>query len=317
MNRRASQSLDPTYQEAYMHRLFLAAMTALLASSAFAGENTRTEDVIYGRKYGMALTMDIFEPKESKNGAGVIFCVSGGFFSSKEAINPAWCKVFTDRGYVVFAVCHGSQPRFTIPEICTDMHRAVRFIKHNAKKWGVDPNRLGITGGSAGGHLSLMQGNAFKPGDSNAKDPIEKQSSQIAAVACFFPPTDFLNYGKDGEIALGTGTLKGFKPPFDFWERNRTTGSLELITDETKRIEIGKSVSPAHHVSKNSAPTLIIHGDKDLLVPIQQSEILKPKYEAAGVPFELIVKKGGDHGWAGIDKDLTTFADWFDKQMKK
>jgi acetyl esterase/lipase len=303
---------------ATMRRSILASLLAVLSGlPAIAADFTRTEDVIYGRKYGMALTMDIFEPKEGKNGAGVIFCVSGGFFSAKEAINEAWCKVFTDRGYVVFAVCHGSQPRFTIPEICTDMHRSVRFIKHNAKKWGVDPNRLGITGGSAGGHLSLMQGNAFKPGDSNAKDPIEKQSSQIAAVACFFPPTDFLNYGKDGEIALGTGTLKGFKPPFDFWQRNATTGSLELITDEKKRIEIGKSVSPAHHVSKNSAPTLIIHGDKDMLVPIQQSEILKPKYEAAGVPFELVVKKGGDHGWAGIDKDLTTFADWFDKQMKK
>ena len=301
-----------------MRRTILASLVVVLSSLPdFAADITRTEDVIYGRKYGMALTMDVFEPKENKNGAGVIFCVSGGWFSAKTSINANWCKVFTDRGYVVFAVCHGSQPRFTIPEVLEDMHRSVRFIKLNAKKYGVDPDRLGITGGSAGGHLSLMQGNAFLPANETAAEPINRLSSKVAAVACFFPPTDFLNYGKDGEIALGTGTLKGFKPPFDFWQRNATNGSLELITDETKRIEIGKSVSPAHHVSKNSAPTLIIHGDKDKLVPIQQSELLKPKYEAAGVPFELVVKKGGDHGWNGIDKDLTTFADWFDKQMKK
>ncbi|MFO0935256.1 MAG: alpha/beta hydrolase [Gemmataceae bacterium] len=297
----------------------LSSLLALVAMSSplFAGDVTRTEDVIYGRKFGLAMTMDVFEPKENKNGAGVIFCVSGGFFSSKEAVNPAACKIFTDRGYVVFAVVHGSQPRFTIPEILDDMHRATRFIKHNASKWGVDPERLGITGGSAGGHLSLMQGNAFKPADPKAKDPIDRHSSRVAAIACFFPPTDFLNYSKAGEIALGTGILKGFRPPFDFWERNPTTGSLVVITDEKKRVEIGRAISPAHHVSKNSAPALIYHGDKDELVPIQQAELMKVAYAKAGVPFELVVKPGAGHGWGGMDKDLAKFATWFDQYLKK
>ena len=299
-------------------RLFHA-FFALIAftSPLLAGEMTRTEDVIYGRKFGLAMTMDVFEPKENKNGAGVIFCVSGGFFSSKEAINKGWCNLLTDRGYVVFAVVHGSQPRFTIPEILEDMHRATRFIKHNAAKWGVDPERLGITGGSAGGHLSLMQGNAFKPGDPNAKDPIEKQSSRVAAIACFFPPTDVMNYGKMGEVSLGTGVLKGFKPPFDFWERDAITGSLNVITDETKRRVIGKAISPVYHVKKESAPAFIIHGDKDLLVPIQQAELIKAAYEKVGVPFELSVKVGGDHGWVGMEKDLVKCVDWFDKYLKK
>ena len=76
-----------------------------------------------------------------------------------------------DRGYTVFAVVHGSQPKFTIPEVLDDMHRAVRFIRHNAKKYGIDPDRLGITGGSAGGHLSLMQGTAGKAGNPKSPGP--------------------------------------------------------------------------------------------------------------------------------------------------
>ncbi len=89
---------------------------------------TRTEDVIYGRKFGTALTMDVFRP-EKQNGAAVIFAVSGGWFSAHEAINAGFLKEFLDRGYTVFAVVHGSQPKFTIPEILEDMHRSVRFIR--------------------------------------------------------------------------------------------------------------------------------------------------------------------------------------------
>jgi acetyl esterase/lipase len=300
-------------------RFLLSSVAAFLAASALsAGEMTRTEDVVYARKYGMALVMDVFEPKEGKNGAGVIFCVSGGFFSSKQAINAGWVKTFTDRGYVVFAVCHGSQPRFTIPEIISDMQQAVWFIKQNAtKKWGVDPKRLGATGGSAGGFLALTLGNNVQPENPDPKEPLKRYDSRVASVACFFPPTDVMNYGAEGVVDLGTGVLKGFRPPFDFWERDPKTGSLLFITDEAKRIAIGKAMCPIYHVSKDSAPAYVIHGDADKLVPIQQSERMKAAYDKVGAPFELVVKKGADHGWVGIEKDLVPFCDWFDKTLKK
>ncbi len=276
---------------------------------------TRTEDVIYGRKYGMALTLDVFTPKQKANGAGVIFCVSGGWFSDKRAVPVPLITPLVERGYTVFAVMHGSQPKFTIPEVLEDMHRAVRFIRHDAKKYGVDPDRLGITGGSAGGHLSLMQGTAPKPGQVASLDPVDRESSRVQAVGCFFPPTDFLNYGKEGEIALGQGTLTAFRPPFEFWERDKKTNALILITDEEKRKEIGKQISPVYHVSKDSAPALIIHGDADKLVPIQQAKLMIEAYKKAGVPCELVVKPGAQHGWLGMDKDMTTIADWFDKYL--
>jgi acetyl esterase/lipase len=292
-------------------------LAALTAPPTPAQEYTRKEDVIYGRKHGLAMTMDVFAPKEKGNGLGIVFCVSGGWFSSKQSINANFYKPFLNRGYTVFAVLHGSQPKFTIPEVLEDMHLAVRYIKVHAKEYNVDPERLGIAGASAGGHLSLMQGNAFKPANPESKDPLERVSSRVAAVACFFPPTDFLNYGESGNIALGGGTLAAFRPPFDFWEREKGTNKLVVIADEDRRKEIGKQISPITHVKKDSAPAMIIHGDKDKLVPIQQAEVIGEKYKEVGVPFELVVKKGGDHGWADIGKDIETLADWFDKHLKK
>jgi acetyl esterase/lipase len=290
-------------------------------SAASSPPHTRQEDVIYGRKFGTALTMDVFTPKKDANGAAIIFAVSGGWFSAHETIDFSFFKPFVielvQRGYTVFAVVHGSQPKFTIPEILEDMHRAVRYIRHHAKDFHIDPERIGITGGSAGGHLSLMQGTAGKVGDPKAKDPVDRGSSRVQAVACFFPPTDFLNYGKEGEVALGTGILKDFRPPFDFREQDPKTKSFVVITDEKKRQAIGREISPVYHVSKDSAPALIIHGDADKLVPIQQAEIIIARFKAAGVPAELVVKPGAKHGWPGMEKDMKTIADWFDKHLQK
>ena len=278
---------------------------------------TRKEDVIYSRKFGVALTMDVFTPKEKANGAAIVYCISGGFFSSKEAINPLIFTEAFNRGYTVFAVVHGSQPKFTIPEIVDDMHRAVRFIRHHAREYGIDPNRIGITGGSAGGHLSLMMGCAGTDGDPKAKDPIDRGSSRVQAVACFFPPTDFLNYGKEGEVALGTGVLAAFKAPFDFMEFDPKTRSFTPVTDEDKRKEIGRKISPIYFVDEKSAPTLLIHGDADKLVPIQQSERIIERLKAAKVPCELVVKKDEKHGWPTILTDVKTLIDWFDKHLQK
>jgi acetyl esterase/lipase len=296
-------------------------LLAVLASSSnsFAADEpfTRTQDVIYGRKFGTALTLDVFTPKENANGAAVVWVVSGGWFSSHDSVNAGFISEFLKRGYTVFAVVHGSQPKFTIPEVLEDMHRSVRFIRSKAEQYKIDPDRIGITGGSAGGHLSLMQGTAGTPGNPEAKDPVDRFSSRVQAVACFFPPTDFLNYGETGQIALGNGILKDFRAPFDFKEFDNKVKAFVVITDEDKRQEIGKAISPVNHVSADDPPSLIIHGDADKLVPIQQAEIIIEKFKAAQVPCELVVKKGAAHGWAGLDKDIVILADWFDKYLAK
>ena len=281
---------------------------------------TRQADVIYGRKYGVALTLDVFTPKKDSNGTATIFVVSGGWYSGHEALDapagPGFVNALVKRGYTVFAVVHGSQPKFTIPEILQDMNRAVRFVRHHAREYHVDPQRIGIYGGSAGGHLSLMQGVAGDEGDPKAKDPIDRVSSRVQAVACFFPPTDFLNYGKEGENALGRGVLAGFKAPFDFTELDSRTRAFVPVTDEQKFLEIGRKIAPINHVTPEDPPTLILHGDADKLVPIQQAEIFVKKMKDAGVEAKLIAKPGEGHGWRDLEKDLVHIADWYDAHLK-
>jgi acetyl esterase/lipase len=299
-------------------------MIGIAAEAARAADEpafTRKEDVIYGRKFGTALTMDVFTPTKDANGAAAVFAVSGGWYSAHEAIDSPFFKDFIPElikhGYTVFAVVHGSQPKFTIPEAIADMNRSVRYIRYHAKDYKIDPNRIGITGGSAGGHLSLMQGTAGDLGDAKAKDPVDRTSSRVQAVACFFPPTDFLNYGEKGKEALGTGTLADFRAPFDFHEFDPKVKAFLPITDEEKRREIGRKISPIYHVSADDPPTLIIHGDADKLVPFQQAETIIAKFKEVGVPAELVVKKGEAHGWKDISKDMSIIADWFDKYLKK
>ncbi|RLS52491.1 MAG: alpha/beta hydrolase [Planctomycetota bacterium] len=283
----------------------------LCAEEAF----TRTEDVIYGRKFGTALTLDVFQPRQNANGAAIVWCVSGGWYSAHEGVHVGAIQEYLKRGYTVIAVVHGSQPKFTIPEVLEDMHRAVRFIRSRAEQYQIDPQRIGITGASAGGHLSLMQGTAGTAGNPESKDPVDRQSSRVQAVACFFPPTDFLNYGQPGENAIGRGVLKDFRAPFDFHEFDLKTRSFLPITDEERILTIGRSISPVNHATSDDPPTLIIHGDADKLVPIQQAELIIEKLKAAGVTAELVVKPGAAHGWPEMGKDAVTLADWFDKHL--
>ena len=128
--------------------LGLAVLTPMPAPAAADEPAYSRKEVIYGRKFGTALTMDVFTPKKDANGAGVVFVVSGGWYSDHNGITallPLFSQPLLDRGYTVFAVCHGSNPKYTIPEILEDMHRSVRFIRYNAKEYGIDPQRIGIT----------------------------------------------------------------------------------------------------------------------------------------------------------------------------
>lgn len=290
----------------------------LAAQAAEEGGYTRQQDIIYGRKHGMALTMDIFRPKERANGLGVVFVVSGGWFSSHAPNGHASRFAhLLERGYTVFAVVHGSQPKFAIPEILEDMNRAVRFIRFHAKEYGIDPERIGITGASAGGHLSLMQGTAGDNGNPKSQDPIDRVSSRVQAVACFYPPTDFLNYGKPGENAVGRGILWNFSGAFDFREYDPYWRKLVPVVDEEKIQKLGWWISPVNHVTPDDPPTLIIHGDKDWLVPIQQAEVIVEKLKGADVEAKLVVKPGAEHGWPDMSKDAAQIADWFDAHLKK
>ncbi len=273
----------------------------------------RTEDVIYGRKHGMALTLDAFQP-EKPNGAGLVFLVNGGWLSSKDTplmvtIRPDDYAEYLKRGYTVFAVVTSSQPKFTIAEEIQDVQRAVRFIRTNAGKYGVDANRLGVLGASSGGHLTLSLATQGGPGNTDSPDPVERQSSAVQAAACFFPPTDFLNYGGPGISGVGQGPLAPLQVAF----------GPQALTEEG-RMKLGREISPIYHVTSKLPPTLIIHGDADDVVPLQQSEAFVERARTENARnVELIIRAGKGHGWGDFwrsTEDVKAFADWFDKSLK-
>jgi acetyl esterase/lipase len=297
-----------------------AALAALAALALFLWlqppKYERTKNTIYGRSAGVTLTLDVFTPENEKNGIGVIAVASAGWKSGPELVQPIFYHELLRRGYTVFAVVHRSQPEFTIPEIVEDTQRAVRFVRYNAKTYGIDPNRIGILGASSGGHLALMQGAGGDDGNPDATDPVERVSSRAQAVGCFYAPTDMLNYGGDGRNLVNPGMDPAYIAAFNYKKFDKQKTQFERVTDEKNCREITRRISPITHVNAASAPTLFLHGDADDLVPLQQSEVMVARLQKAGVPAKLIVWKGVKHGdmWTSY-RHLSHVADWFDLHL--
>jgi len=271
------------------------------------------EDVVYGNKDGLAMTMDVLTPEKDAKGIGVILVSSGGWKSAKSNVsgeNEArikqehWIQGLLKGGYTVFLMRHGSSPRYLVSEMVDDIRRGVRFVRANAQRFHVDPERLGITSGSSGGHLSLMVATTGDDGKPDSADPIERTSSRVQAVVAWFPPTDLINWGSPG----GYRMIEKIRPGL-------LDSILGKITDLEGQL---KAISPIYQISKDDPPLLLIHGDRDLTVPVQQSKIMKDKYEEAGLPVQLIVQPGGGHTyWLGIMNQYPAVWTFFDQYLKK
>ena len=228
-------------------------------------------------------------------------------------------NLYLESGYTLFGVMVSSQPQFTIPDEIIDLKRAVRFIRFNAKEYGIDADKIGITGSSSGGHLSLMIATADETVNTKSADPVDKVSSRVQAAAVFYPPTDFINYGgvnKSGTINQSFLVLSGLAAAFDFKVWSDTAKTFISVTDMQKRLAIAKEISPINSVSSDDPPVIIIHGDKDFSVPKQQSESIIAKFKEANVTCNLIIKEGGGHGWRNREIEEKNFVNWFDKYLK-
>ena len=278
----------------------LARVWTLLLIAAVLGAPVQADDdisvspdVVYGHKVGMALTMDVFRPHQA-NGAGILFMVSGGWYSKwtpTEKMRPIF-RPLLDKGFTVFAVRHGSSPRYKLPDARADVDRAVRYIRLNAATFNIDPNRLGVYGGSAGGHLSLMIGLDSSEGDPKARDEVERTSSRVAAVVAYFPPVDL-------RLSVGGPFVKRF-PALDFDK------------------ELAESVSPILYVTDDDPPILLIHGDADDLVPLSASESIHSLLQEVDVTTKLVVIEGGDHGFRNPEHRAQAnvqLVDWFEKYL--
>ena len=281
---------------------FLTAVLFAAANSPSSAQNVeRISDLIYAKHDGVALTMDVFKP-EKPNGAAVVKIVSGGWNSNHKGISDGgWPR----SGYTTFVVVHGTQPRFHIDEIVADLQRAIRFVRANAEKYGVNPNKIGVTGSSAGGHLSLLLAVKADTIDPNASDPVDRFSSEVNAVACFYPPTDFINWAKEGDSNEGVGPLNNRVPAF----------GPKIDSAEGKQ-KTGRELSPMTWVHKQQPPIYIVHGDADTVVPVSQALRFQKKSVEAGAKCEVLVREGAAHGgWVEMSDDNVRMSEWFNLQL--
>jgi acetyl esterase/lipase len=264
-------------------------------AQAPARQPSVTTDVVYGHKDGLALTFDVHRPAQP-NGAGVIAIVSGGFQSSVEMsrliVDGYLAPLLNEKGFTIFAVRHGSSPRYPLSAIVADVRRSVRFIRQHAGEYGVDPNRIGVYGGSAGGHLALLLGTTADSGDPSASDAVLKESSRVAAVVAYFPPTDLARFG--------TESIRKAFP------------AMRLTDAEAAEY------SPIRFVSPASAPSLIVHGDADTAVPIVEGETMHGALTKAGVPSSFLRIEGAGHGFSGADLERVKAATvgWFERHLR-
>ena len=273
-------------------------------------------DVVYGHKAGMALTFDVFMPAGEANGVGILNMVSGGWISRWTAPEQAQAgyQALLDRGFTVFAIRHGSSPRFDVPEAYADVTRAVRFVRLHASTYGIDPARLGVYGGSAGGHLSLMLGLASDEGDPDATDEVLRMSSRVAAVVANYPPVDLRKRAMPSERFPATLPERGL-----FFARGVVApGAADRFVALAFEDELGASVSPILHVSADDPPTLLIHGNADALVDFNNSELIHSALVASGVETGLVVIEGAGHGFRTAEDRAQASEElvgWFGKHL--
>ena len=283
-----------------MNRFLMFCVLLLLPTISFAADESVeiTPDVVYGHKDGLAMTFDVFTPKQNANGAGVLFMVSGGWYSvwqPAERSRPFF-EPLTNKGFTVFTVRHGSSPKYSIPEAVSDVRRSVRYIRLNAERFHVDPNRLGVYGMSAGGHLSLMLGTASDEGKADAADPVERVSDRVQAVVAFVAPTDLTIMVKDAPDRL---------PAYSRFP------ALDLDLPNAKRH------SPLSLVTTDDAPTLLLAGAKDDLVPIDHSRKIREAFDKEKVSNKLVEFENAGHGFGPdvLPKAVEEMIAWFETHL--
>jgi acetyl esterase/lipase len=283
-------------------RALLPCAAALLAADCLAADSpyTQTKNVVYAEVDGVGLVLDVFAPTGTPNGLGIVDVTSGEFFSDRGKIEDhrraRVFDIFCAKGYCVFAMRPGSVTKFSLGEMAKNLKQGITWVKDHSGDYKIDPVRLGIMGASAGGHLASLV----------AVTADEK--SAVKAAGVFFPPTDFLDF-RGQKIDANTDPAKVTRVKQFVYPNGTSPASASELVEKLR------AVSPALLVTEKAPPFLIIHGDADMVVPLNQSERLLAALKSAGVPAELIVKKGGGHPWLTIPEEVQVMADWFDKQL--
>jgi len=282
--------------------LLLVGGTVLFASAQSYPEPPPTltlkRDVNYATVDGQSLSMDVVTPNVGKGPFPAVLCIHGGGWSSGHKKDMVGCAYMLGQlGFVTTSIDYRLAPQAHFPAQVEDAKAAVRYMRSHAKELDIDPNRIGVVGSSAGGHLALFLGTTDKlPSDTSQS----RVSSAVAAVVSLAGPTSLsLPLPPDSEKIV-----------------ERFIGK-----SRTENPELFEKASPAHYLTATAAPILMIHGSKDELVPYNQATTMLAACRKTGVEAELITIADGGHGGGGNqaewDASILKMADFLKKQLKQ
>ncbi len=258
----------------------------------------------YGTGGGRPLTMHLLKPKKPlRQYAPVIVFIHGGaWYEGGKDDGLSHLTRFVQRGYIGATIDYRLTGEAIFPAQIEDCKCAIRYLRAHSVEYGLDPDHIGVWGESAGGHLAALLGVSLNDKSLEGKGGLEKYSSRVQAVVDCYGPTDLLKIGRyPSEIKHDAA---------DSAESRLIGGPIQENKDKAIK------ASPITYVGKDSPPFLILHGDKDPIVPLNQSELLASALKKAKIEVTFYVVKGGGHGFGGPEIDAM-IASFFDKHLIK
>ena len=268
------------------------------AKAAWADKVSAQTDIEYAKAGDVSLKLDVYQPKAeaAKPRPAVVWIHGGGWQNGNKSSGAGRLGALVASGdYVGVSVGYRLTDVAIWPAQIHDCKAAIRFIRANAAKYGIDPNRIGVWGSSAGGHLVSMLGTSGDVKEVEGNLGTTGVSSRVTCVVDFCGPSDFLAIGIEAP-----GLNRPGQPVY------------KLLGGPAKeKADAAKQASPITYVTKDDPPFLIMHGTQDGTVPIKQAELLYDAEKKAGVDATFVKIEGGGHGFGGpaVDTRVRAFLD--------
>ena len=257
-------------------------------------------DIEFAKAGDKSLLLDLYLPKNATGKVPVIMWVHGGGWKngSKNKVKGLW---LVEQGYALASISYRLTQEAIWPAQINDCRSAVRFLRSNADKYGLNGDKIAAWGGSAGGHLVAVLGTQDLPKD-------EKVSSRVQAVLDWYGPSDLLTMPPNNVSEKRTAEMVA------------NSNGAKLLGATVREVpKLAKEASGFWNVSKDDPPFLIMHGEKDPGVPLEQSTKFHDKLKAAGVSSELFIVKGAGHGGKLFmaEECNKVILNFFDKVLKE
>lgn len=263
----------------------------------------------------VAMKMDILKPQSKTPLPAIVYVTGGGFINANKDNGIQLRMHLAEAGYVVASIEYRVAPTAVFPQPLEDVKASIRYLRANANKFNIDPDRIGIVGGSAGGYLTAMAGVTSGTTTFDKGENLD-QSSSVKAAVDLYGLSDLTRIGDDYSDAVK--------------EAHKSAGTTEALWVNGSPVFGGrdggiladpaaaKAADPMTYVGKNSAPMLLMHGTKDFVVPPSQTDLLFQALRKEGIPSDRYLVEGAAHGGVYWDQAeaLSIITDFFNKYLK-